>query len=272
MSKITTLKSDNLLVSIYGNRREMGYCAAADTASKIREFLAHQDEINMVFAAAPSQDEFLEELTKIQGIEWHRINAFHLDEYIDLPEGAHQRFGHFLCESIFSKVTFKSVNYLNGNAEDIQTECERYAKLIKDHPIDIACIGIGENGHIAFNDPHVADFNDKFIVKKVDLDLKCRMQQVNDGCFTKLEDVPEYALTMTVPAIFSAKFIFCIVPGKNKAVAVKSAVEGPISEECPASILRCHPNAVLYLDKDSASNLDKFKKLMLRGDGSETAN
>ncbi|WP_148867333.1 6-phosphogluconolactonase [Thermosediminibacter litoriperuensis] len=259
MNNIFTCKSDNLLINIYENRRKMGRAAAIDTASKIKELQSQQDEINMVFAAAPSQNEFLEELTNIQGIQWDRINAFHLDEYIGLPEDAPQRFGRYLHDRIFSKVPFKSVNYLNGNAEDIQAECERYGKLLKDNPIDIACIGIGENGHIAFNDPHVADFNDRFLVKKVDLDLKCRMQQVNDGCFTKLEDVPEYALTMTVPAIFSARFIFCIVPGKNKAAAVKSAVKGPISEECPASILRRHPNAVLYLDKDSASDLDKTK-------------
>ncbi|AYO31106.1 MAG: glucosamine-6-phosphate deaminase [Thermoanaerobacteraceae bacterium] len=256
MSKITTFKSDNLLINIYNNRKEMGYAAARDIASKIKELLSHKDEINMVFAAAPSQDEFLEELTKIQGIQWHRINAFHLDEYIGLPEDAPQRFGRYLYERIFSKVPFKTVNYLNGNAEDIKTECERYGKLIKDNPIDIACIGIGENGHIAFNDPHVADFHDRLTVKKVNLDMKCRLQQVHDGCFTKLEDVPEYALTMTVPAIFSAEFIFCIVPGKNKAVAVKSAVESPISEKCPASILRKHSNAVLYLDEDSASDLN----------------
>lgn len=174
MSKITTFKSDNLLINIYNNRKEMGYAAARDIASKIKELLSHKDEINMVFAAAPSQDEFLEELTKIQGIQWHRINAFHLDEYIGLPEDAPQRFGRYLYERIFSKVPFKTVNYLNGNAEDIKTECERYGKLIKDNPIDIACIGIGENGHIAFNDPHVADFHDRLTVKKVNLDMKCR--------------------------------------------------------------------------------------------------
>lgn len=255
MSKIATFKSENLLVNIYDNRQELGRAAAADTASKIKELLSQKDEVNMVFAAAPSQNEFLEELTKIPGIEWQRINAFHLDEYIGLPEDAPQKFSRYLYDRIFSKVPFKSVNYLNGNAEDIQAECERYGKLLKDNPIDIACIGIGENGHIAFNDPHVADFNDRLIVKKVDLDMKCRMQQVHDGCFSKLEDVPKYALTMTVPAIIAAKFIFCIVPGKNKAASVKAAVEGPVSEVCPASILRRHPNAVLYLDKDSASDL-----------------
>jgi glucosamine-6-phosphate deaminase len=259
MNAISTFKAEKLVINIYKTNKEMGATAASDVAEKIREILSEKPEINMVFAAAPSQDDFLEELTKIQGIPWHKINAFHLDEYIGLPMDAPQRFGRYLHDRIFSKVPFKSVNYLNGNAEDIQAECERYGKLIKDNPIDIACIGIGENGHIAFNDPHVADFQDKFIVKKVNLDMKCRLQQVHDGCFSKFEDVPEYALTMTVPAIFSAEFIFCIVPGKNKALAVKSTVEGPISEKCPASILRKHSNAVLYLDADSASELEVAK-------------
>lgn len=256
MNVVKTLKTDKLTVNIYNSRSEMGSAAARDVSDKIKTLLTIKPEINMVFAAAPSQDEFLDNLVTAEGIEWQRINAFHLDEYIGLEDDAPQKFGKFLYDKIFSKVTFKSVNYLNGNAENIQAECERYGKLIEESPIDIACIGIGENGHIAFNDPHVANFNDNLIVKKVNLDLKCRLQQVHDGCFSKLEDVPEYALTLTIPAIFSARFIFCIAPGKNKAAAVKTTVEGPVSETCPASILKKHSNSVLYLDKDSASELN----------------
>jgi len=246
-------KKDNLNVCIFNTREEMGKKAAHDVVIRIQELLLKNDEINMVFAAAPSQNEFLDALVNAEGIDWERINAFHLDEYLGLPDEAPQRFGNFLKNKLFSRVKFKSVNYLNGNAEDIEEECQRYEKMLKEHPIDIACIGIGENGHIAFNDPPVADFNDERMVKQVTLDEKCRNQQVHDGCFKSIDEVPKQALTLTVPAIFASKYIYCMVPGETKAKAVKDALEGDIAEACPASILRKHANAVLYLDKDSAS-------------------
>lgn len=258
MNIVKTFNAEKLVVNIYNSREKMGTAAASDVADRIKKLLSAKSEINIVFAAAPSQNEFLDELIKVKDIEWRKINAFHLDEYIGLAEDAPQRFGRYLYDRIFSKVPFNTINYLNGNAEDIEAECDRYAELIKSHPIDIACIGIGENGHIAFNDPPVADFNDKFMIKKVKLDNKCRMQQVHDGCFESIDKVPEYALTMTVPAIFAAKYIFCIVPGSTKAEAVRKAVEGPIEETCPASILRRHENAGLYLDRDAATLLNKF--------------
>lgn len=250
---IKEFKKDNLKVNVFDTRENMGKKAAQDVISKIKELLSKKDEINMVFAAAPSQNEFLEALVNAEGIDWERINAFHLDEYIGLYDDAPQRFGNFLKDKIFSRVNFKTVNYLNGNAEDIKEECQRYEELLERYPIDVACIGIGENGHIAFNDPHVADFKDKHTVKRVTLDEKCRNQQVNDGCFKSIDEVPKHALTMTVPAIFASKYIFCIVPGKTKATAIKDTLEGPIEEACPASILRKHTNAMLYIDKDSAS-------------------
>lgn len=250
---IKEFKKDNLKVNVFDTREDMGKKAAQDVINKMKELLLKNDEVNMVFAAAPSQNEFLEVLVNAEGIDWERINAFHLDEYIGLDDDATQKFGNFLKDKIFSRVNFKTVNYLNGNAKDIKEECERYGKLLQKHPIDIACIGIGENGHIAFNDPPVADFNDKYAVKQVTLDEKCRNQQVNDGCFESIDEVPKYALTMTVPAIFASKYIYCIVPGKTKATAIQDTLEGPIDESCPASILRKHTNAMLYIDKDSAS-------------------
>ena len=243
---------DQLDVRVFVTRAEMGREAALFAGYKIREILAGQASLNMIFAAAPSQKEFLNALIE-QGIDWTRINAFHMDEYIGLPEDAPQRFGSFLKGKLFSKMPFKSVNYINGSAVDPAAECERYAKLLSDNPPDIVCMGIGENGHIAFNDPHVADFNDPETVKIVDLDVECRQQQVNDGCFACLDQVPTHALTLTIPALMSGTYIFCIVPGKNKAKAVKQTLLGQVSEACPASILIQHPNAILFLDNDSAS-------------------
>jgi len=245
---------DQLDIRVYATRAEMGREAASMAAYKIREILAGQASLNMIFAAAPSQNDFLHALIE-QGIDWQRINAFHMDEYIGLPENAPQRFGSFLNEKIFSKLPFATVNYINGSTPDPVAEAQRYAKLLTDNPPDIVCMGIGENGHIAFNDPHVADFNDPEMVKIVDLDHECRLQQVNDGCFATLDNVPTHALTLTIPALTNVRQIFCIVPGQNKAKAVKETLSGDVSEACPASILIKHPNAVLFLDDDSASLL-----------------
>ncbi|HBE14504.1 MAG TPA: glucosamine-6-phosphate deaminase, partial [Clostridiales bacterium] len=184
-------------------------------------------------------------------IDFTRINAFHMDEYVGLPADAPQGFGNFLKERIFSKAPFKSVHYLNGMASDIQAECTRYSQLLADNPIDIICMGIGENGHIAFNDPHVAFFDDPYAVKVVELDEVCRQQQVNDGCFKTIQDVPTHAMTLTIPTLFSGDFLFCMVPAPTKANAVKATVLGEVEEKCPASILRRHGNAILYVDSDS---------------------
>jgi glucosamine-6-phosphate deaminase len=209
--------------------------------------------VNIIFAAAPSQNEFLDFLSHIEDVDWGGVNAFHMDEYVGLAEHAPQRFGNFLKERLFNKVPLGSVHYLNGNAGNLQKECERYAALLKQYPADIVCMGIGENTHIAFNDPHVADFKDLEKVKVVNLDEVSRQQQVNDGCFENLEMVPSHALTLTVPALFSAEYIYCIVPGKNKSEAVYSALREKISETYPATILRRHRNNVLFLDADSSA-------------------
>jgi len=144
-------------------------------------------------------------------------------------------------------------------AEDSEVECDRYATLLKDHPLDIACIGIGENGHLAFNEPPVADFNDPRLVKVVELDLASRQQQVHDGCFKEIESVPQKAMTLTLPAILSATFIFCMVPGPTKEGAVKKTLEGPITTDCPASILKKHEKATLFLDQDSAKGISDLR-------------
>ncbi len=255
MSILIEFIVDKLKVKVIETRDEMGKTAGNEIADKIRELQSKKSEINMIFAAAPSQNEVLETLVESKEIDWSKVNAFHMDEYVGLPSSAPQGFGNFLKNRIFGKLNFKSVAYINGCAENPDDECARYSELLKKHPIDIACMGIGENGHIAFNDPWVADFNDKLMVKVVALDEVCRQQQVNDGCFEKLSDVPKNALTLTIQTIISGTYLFCSVPAKTKANAVKSTVKGEISEECPATILRKHENAVLYCDADSGRDI-----------------
>ena len=249
------LQVDKLVIKIYGDRRSMGIAAAEHVAHLVNKLMERKSKVTMVFAAAPSQNEFLEELRKREDIDWDRIVAFHLDEYVGISSDAPQSFRRFLREKLFDYVKPSEVHYINGNAVDLEAECRRYAQLISSYGLDVACIGIGENGHIAFNDPHVANFEDPFLVKVVELDEVCRMQQIHDGMFSDISEVPRYAITLTIPAIMMAGHISCVVPSKRKAEAVKRALKGPISPECPASIIRTHDSAVLFLDKDAASKI-----------------
>jgi glucosamine-6-phosphate deaminase len=251
---IKEIKAGNLTAKVYETRAELGRCAAFEAAEAMRGVIADRGECNAVFAAAPSQNEFLEALVNDGAVDFSKINAFNMDEYIGLPDDAPQGFGNFLRERLFGKVNFKSVNCLNGNS-DPETECARYSELLRGNPPDIVCMGIGENGHIAFNDPPVADFNDTKMVKAVELDQACRRQQVNDGCFAEIGEVPSRALTLTVPALVSTKHIFCMVPAAAKAEAVFNAINGKAGEWCPATILRAHKNAVMYIDKDSGKRV-----------------
>ncbi len=246
---------DKLKVEAFDTRAQMGEAAAKDISACFAKLLKEKSEINVIFAAAPSQNDVLSALCNDKSIEWGRINAYHMDEYIGLSKSAPQGFGNFLREHIFGLVPLKSVNYIDCEAKDPEKEAERYGKLLRENPADIVIMGIGENGHIAFNDPPVADFNDKKTVKAVKLDEICRNQQVNDGCFTSIADVPTRALTLTVPTLVSAKYLFCIVPASTKAKAVYETLNGSIDEHCPASILRKHDNATLYLDEKSSALL-----------------
>ncbi|MBR2988372.1 MAG: glucosamine-6-phosphate deaminase [Clostridia bacterium] len=249
------MQVDKLTVKIFETRKRMGECAAKDIKDRIVALLSEKSEINTIFAAAPSQNDVLVALVNDEEIEWNRINAFHMDEYVGLSKDAPQGFGNFLKAHIFDLVPFKSVNLIDISATDPELECERYGKLLSQNPADIVVMGIGENGHIAFNDPPVADFNDKRMVKPVKLDEVCRNQQVNDGCFKSIDEVPTHALTLTCPTLVSAPHLFCIVPAPTKASAVKRTLTGSIDESCPASILRTRDGAILYLDKDSSSLL-----------------
>lgn len=249
-------QQDLLTVKMFPSIQQMGKCAATEVTNKICELLKEKAEINMIFAAAPSQNEFLSHLIHSKQIDWTRINAFHMDEYIGIHAEAPQSFGNFLRQRIFDKVPFKTVNYLNGQAENLEEECKRYSNCCSAIPVDIVCLGIGENGHIAFNDPDVANFNDSQLVKVVELDPICRQQQVNEKCFETFDLVPAKALTLTIPALLKADWMFCIVPFKNKANAVYNTLYGEISEKCPASILRKKENSCLYLDPESAERIN----------------
>lgn len=245
-----------LEVMVFPNRDEMGAKAAEDVAVSIETMLREKDELNMIFAAAPSQSDFMKALIADKRIEWNRINAFHMDEYIGLAEDAPQGFGNFLRKRLFDHLPFKSIHYINGLAKNPVEESSRYAELLNRHPADIVCLGIGENGHIAFNDPPVADFNDPVSVKVVELETACRQQQVNEKLFDNIGLVPTHAITITIPGLMNAKKMFCMVPAANKAEAVYRTLNGAINEDCPASILRTKKGAILYLDQDSASLLD----------------
>ncbi|CAA9210145.1 MAG: Glucosamine-6-phosphate deaminase [uncultured Chloroflexi bacterium] len=240
---------------VFPNRAAMGKAAAEAGAAALRRVIAERGSVSAVFASAPSQNEFLAGLAEAPGIDWSRVTAFHMDEYVGLPVEAPQAFGQFLRDRLFRAVRPGRVHYLDGNAPDPEQECARYAALLADQPLDVAFVGIGENGHIAFNDPHVADFDDPQAVKVVELDQRSREQQVHDGMFLGLDAVPRTALSMTMPAITRAPHLLCMVPGPTKAEAVRNTLRGPISTSCPASVLRRHPDATLFVDEDSAALL-----------------
>ena len=253
---VITFTKGMLEVKIFHTREEMGKEAAENVSHTLRKLLNEKEEVNMIFAAAPSQSDFMKELIADKRIRWERINAFHMDEYIGLEKNAPQGFGNFLRERIFDRIPFKSVHYIDGRAENSAAECERYTGLLTRYPVDIVCLGIGENGHIAFNDPPVANFNDPKSVKVVELDMACRQQQVNENLFSDIDLVPTHAITVTIPALLKAKYMFCMVPALNKAEAVYHTLNDEISEKCPATILRTKKDAILYLDEESASLLN----------------
>ena len=249
--------SGNMRVQAFDNRQTMGASAAADIAVAIRTRQARTaNPVRMIFAAAPSQQETLAALARETGIDWSRVTAFHMDEYVGLPANAPQRFGNWLQRELFGRIAFGEVHLLEPGDTDATAEqaATRYEALLAEAPIDIVCMGIGVNGHLAFNDPPVADFNDQHGVKIVELDQVCRQQQVDDDCFARFEDVPVRAITLTIPRLLECAEIFCVVPGSAKNRAVRSTLYDPISTATPATILRQHPACNLYLDADSAPN------------------
>lgn len=250
---------DKLHVSVRDSRESMGKDAAALASSIIQNELSKKKEINMIFASAPSQMDVITELMNDRNIEWNRINAFHMDEYIGLPSDAPQSFGNYLRVRFFMKRPFKNVFYINGNAENTDEECRRYGELLDQYPVDITFLGIGANGHLAFNDPSIADFNDPVNVKvNPGLDDVCIHQQVVDGWFGAESEVPRAAYTVTIPALVRAKHLITIVPDITKAEIIRRFFSEEISTKLPGSIIRTHEDSYLFLDKDSASLIGKF--------------
>jgi glucosamine-6-phosphate deaminase len=247
-----TFQVDRLLVEIYADRQETGLAAAMDVATRMRAMMTTMSQLTMVFAAAPSQNELLAALQALPNLDWPRVTAFHLDEYVGLSTEDPQRFGNFLRQALFDRVCMGHIHYLEGSAPDPKREGERYAKLLSHHPPDIICLGVGENGHIAFNDPQETAFLDTSSVKLVTLDVRSRLQQVHDGCFPNLASVPTQALTLTMPAIMAGRSLRCVVPGATKANVVREMLEEQVGPRCAASILRQHPDCILYLDASAA--------------------
>lgn len=234
----------------FASRAEMGEAAGAAIAAELVARLGRQAEVRMIFAAAPSQSEALARLVRQPGIDWTRVTAFHMDEYIGLPDAAPQRFAKWLDAHIFGRLPFRAVHRILPEPDPVAAAAQ-YAARLADAPIDAVVLGIGVNGHVAFNDPPVANFADPLDVKVVALDAECRQQQVDDDCFARIEDVPREAITLTVPRLLRAEKLFCVVPGPMKRDAVQQTLHGPISTACPASILRQHPDCTLFLDSES---------------------
>jgi glucosamine-6-phosphate deaminase len=250
---VKTFQTDLLAVRVYRTQRDLARDAATLAQGHLQETLARQGAASAILATGNSQLEFLDALVALGGVDWSRITLFHMDEYLGIDANHRASFRRYLRERVESRVKPRQFHYLEGDTLLPLKECERYAKLLSAQPIDLCCLGIGENGHLAFNDPPVADFNDPHPVKLVKLDEACRQQQVGEGHFPDLNAVPQYAFTLTIPTLCSARRMLCIVPERRKAQAVKDALRGPISTVCPASFLRRQNHCTLFLDGDSAS-------------------
>ena len=250
----------NQNIHVFPNREIAGMAAGKAVETCILELQKTQDIVRIIFAAAPSQDEMLAYLTKSTLINWNKIIAFNMDEYIGLKPNAPEHFATYLENALFSKVNSIQKNTIQVH-NGISNEIERYTKFLHEDAIDIVCLGIGENGHIAFNDPPVADFNDPEIIKVVELDTACRIQQVNDGCFATISDVPEKAMTLTIPTLLKGRNLFCVVMGSKKSNAVKNTLLGPVTTSCPASILTTHPNCDYFFDEDAYKETAKLEKV-----------
>ena len=222
---------------------------------RLRPAITDAGTANLILATGSSQFDFLKAFKTDTSVEWSKITVFHLDEYRICPISIRPVSADTCANGSWMK-SDRLRYLLEGDARDIEAEIKRYENLLRSHPVDVACIGIGENGHIAFNDPGVADFNDPHLVKVVELDEACRRQQLGEGWFPSFGDVPTHALSLTIPAIMSSRTISCVVPDARKAQAVYDTVNGPVSTLCPASVLRNHNDVILFLDRYSAQKLE----------------
>ena len=240
-------------IVVLPNARELGELAASHLAEELRRRLGVQTTVRVIFAAAPSQSEMLRSLGNAEGIDWTRVEAFHMDEYVGLASDAPQRFGLWLRREFFDRVPFGAVHLIEPGADPERAAVE-YAACLEERPVDIVCLGIGMNGHIAFNDPP-ANFHEPSDVRIVELDRASRDQQVREGLFPALGDVPTHAITLSIPRLLHADKLYCCVPGALKTAAVTRTFTGPIEPSSPASILRKHVDCTVYLDMESAAGL-----------------
>jgi len=251
----TRLEFDALTVHIGDDVEEMARDAAVDAAAALRAAVAARGEANVMLATGNSQLQFLVELVGMPGIAWDRVRGFHMDEYVGLAASHSASFQRYMRERVAANLPVMEFHYLNGDVSDPEAEAARYEALLRAHPLDLCCAGIGENGHLAFNDPPVADFDDPRDVKVVPLDAASRRQQVGEGHFASIDEVPTHAITVTIPALLRAHRVAVIVPEARKAKPVRAALYGPITTACPASVLRRQANATLYLDPESSALL-----------------
>jgi len=252
------LTVDKLHVHLHPNRGAMGRAAAARAHAHVKACVAARGFSRVILSSAPSQDDFYAALADLAVGEpevWARVVTFHMDDYVGLAPDHPQSFSRYLQEHFFHRVEVAEFHPIRGDAPDPQAEAARYAGLLESAPIDLIGMGIGENGHVAFNDPPVADFEDPVSVKIVEMDRVCRQQQVNDGCFPTIDAVPRFALSITLPVFARAGMLSCHVPTARKAAAVLATLTGPVGTSCPATLMRHHPNATLHLDPAAASRL-----------------
>ncbi len=248
---------ESLAVEVYADKEALGRAAAAHLRPLLQSAIGRRGHANMILAAANSQLTFYAALRCLSGIDWAKVNLLHMDEYVGIAADHPASFRNYLRQEIVDAVRPAAFHAIQGDASDIQQECLRYAELLREYPADVCCLGFGENGHLAFNDPPEARFDDPALVKVVKLEQASRQQQVGEGHFPLLAAVPEYAITLTIPALLAADHILAIVPEKRKAAAVKAALTGPISAQLPASILRSVSKAVLFLDSESYAQVTK---------------
>ena len=248
---------DHLAVVVHADAGSLAAAAAGQAAERLRSAVSSRGTANAMFATGNSQLAFIDALTALDGVPWSDVVVFHMDEYVGIGADHPAGFRRWIRERITDRVHPGAVHYFDGAAPDPGAECSRYAALLATHPLDLCCLGIGENGHLAFNDPPVADFADPLDVKVVELDRSCRAQQVGEGHFPRIEDVPRRAMTVTVPALLRAREVVAVVPEHRKAEAVRAALTGSVSTRCPASALRTTSGATLHLDGNSSALLDR---------------
>jgi glucosamine-6-phosphate deaminase len=249
-------KVGNLKIEVHPTRKAAGAAAADAVAQGLIQLAQTQDLIGVIFATGASQIETLDALTGMADLPWNKIRGFHMDEYLGIAPDHPASFRRYLRERLTGKVKMKSFLEMDGSTDDPERTCREYAEELRSADPRLCLLGIGENGHLAFNDPPVADFNDPVDAKIVQLDSACRQQQTAEGWFSSVEDVPQYALTLTIPTLLRVPRLIASVPGKRKAHIVRRALTEPISTACPATVLRNHPDATVYLDLESAAELD----------------